>query len=89
MPRLEKDIVVKKKQGLHARPAASFVQIASKYSSKVTVQKGSEKVNGASIMGLLTLGANYDCVIKVAVDGSDAEKVMRELEEFLSKEEEV
>jgi phosphocarrier protein len=88
MPRLEKEIIVKKKQGLHARPAANFVQIASKYSSKVTVQKGQEKVNGTSIMGLLTLGANYNCTIKIVVDGPDADKVIVELEEFLSKEEE-
>lgn len=45
MPKVSKEIIIKNKQGLHARPAAMFVQIASKYNSNVTVQKGEERVN--------------------------------------------
>ena len=49
--------VVKNPQGLHARPAAMFVQVVSKYNSIVIVRKGEERINGKSIMGILTLGA--------------------------------
>ncbi len=74
-------------QGLHARPAALFVQIAAKYDSTVTVSKDGESVNGKSIMGILMLGAEQHSKIHVSADGEDAEKVVQELEEFLSKNE--
>ena len=86
MPLLKKEIVIKNAQGLHARPAAMFVQIASKYNSQVTVQKGPEKVNGKSIMGILTLGAQQNSKVFLEIDGDDAENVMTELENLLAKE---
>ena len=85
MPKLEKEIKVCNPQGLHARPAAMFVQIASKYNSEVEIWKDSEKVNGKSIMGILTLGVQKDCVIKLCVDGGDAEPLINELEDLLTK----
>ena len=86
MSHIRKELVVKNAQGLHARPSALFVQISSKYNSNITVQKGNEKVNGKSIMGLLTLGAQKDSKIIVEADGIDAEKVMVELEALLMKD---
>ncbi len=86
MPHIQKEIVIRNAQGLHARPAALFVQISSKYNATVTVQKGSERVNGKSIMGILTLGAQQNSKLTVEVDGDDAEKVMVELEALLNKE---
>ena len=86
MPRIEKEITIKNPQGLHARPAALFVQIVSKYNSEVTVVKDDERVNGKSIMGILTLGAKQNSVIKIEADGDDAGKVIEELEELLSNE---
>ena len=74
-------------QGLHARPAAIFVQIASKYDSAITVQKGNEKVNGKSIMGILMLGAQQKSKIILVVEGDDADVALNELAEFLSKNE--
>ena len=86
MPRIEKNIQIKNPQGLHARPAAMFVQIASKYNSSITIQKGDEKVNGRSIMGILTLGAQQNCMVKLIVDGTDAEEATQELETLLNRE---
>ena len=77
---IEKELVVKNKQGLHARPAALFVQIASKYESEVKVRKGKDEVNGKSIMGLMTLAAEKGSLIKLIVDGPDAKDAIRELE---------
>ena len=76
------------KQGLHARPAALFVQIAEKYDSDVAVVKGEEEVNGKSIMGILMLGLHFQAKIRLIVDGADAEKAMADFEEFLKKESE-
>ena len=87
MPKIEKELVVMNPQGLHARPAAIFVQIASKYDSAITVQKGNEKVNGKSIMGILMLGAQQKSKIILVVEGDDADVALNELAEFLSKNE--
>ena len=87
MPKIEKEIVIKNSQGLHARPAALFVQIASKYDSNITVKKDKETVNGKSIMGILMLGAQQNCKVILTVDGEDAHKAAVELEEFLSRNE--
>ena len=88
MSMIEKQLTVNNKKGLHARPAAMFVQIAAKHDVIVTVSKGTEKVNGKSIMGLLMLGALFGTVLTVSVDGNDAEAAMKEFEMFFSKQEE-
>ena len=59
--------------GLHARPAAHFVQHASKYSSDVWLEKEGQRVNAKSILGILMLAAEKECRIKLIVDGHDEE----------------
>ena len=83
---VKKRIKIINPQGLHARPASVFVKIANRYESEVTVRKGSEAVNGKSIMGLMTLAANQGSVLELEVSGPDAEKAMAELEQFLSSD---
>ena len=87
MPRIEKEIEVISAQGLHARPAAIFVQKASKYDSVITVIKDGESVNGKSIMGILMLGAHKGSRIVIVTEGDDAQEAMFELQEFLTKNE--
>ncbi len=87
MNKLEKEITIMNSQGLHARPAAIFVQIAVKFDSRITVKKGDETVNGKSIMGILMLGAQYLNKITLVAEGRDAEQAMAELEGFLTKNE--
>jgi phosphocarrier protein HPr len=87
MARIEKKIIINSKQGLHARPAAMFVQIANKFKSSVTVCKAGEEVNGKSIMGMLMLGADRGSEVVMTVDGEDAEPMFAELEAYLAKEE--
>ncbi|MCM8799186.1 MAG: HPr family phosphocarrier protein [Candidatus Omnitrophica bacterium] len=87
MPRVKKIIKVKNKQGLHARPAALFVQIANKFESVITVKKDKDIVNGKSIMGILMLGAEKGSVIQIEADGKDAYQAITELEALLLKDE--
>ncbi len=89
MPLIKKELIVKNKQGLHARPAAIFVQIANKFDSRITVRHEEEEVNGKSIMGILMLGAEKDSLIVVEADGDDAEAALAELEKMISSEEEL
>ena len=88
MPRIEKELILTNKKGLHARPAALFVQLAEKFDVSVTVAKGEERVNGKSIMGLLMLGAQAQTHLTVTVEGDDAEAAMTEFEAFFAKQEE-
>lgn len=80
---IEKEIVIKNESGLHARPAALFVQIANKYNSDVMIKKGKKEVNGKSIMGILMLAADKGSKVKLKVSGEDAQEAMKELEIFL------
>ena len=77
---------VKNKQGLHARPAAIFVQIANKFDSDIVVQKDSEKVNGKSIMGIMMLAAEYGSAVYITASGEDAHEAMDALEALLTGE---
>lgn len=83
---IEKKLVINNKQGLHARPAALFVQIANKYESDIIVKKGKDEVNGKSIMGLMTLAAEKGSSIRLKIDGPDAKEAMQELEGVISGE---
>jgi len=87
MPLIKKKLVVKNKQGLHARPAAMFVQVANKYDSRVKVKRDEEEVNGKSIMGILMLGAEQGSEIIIEVEGDDAEEALSELEKLILLEE--
>ena len=88
MAKIEKQVIVTNKKGLHARPAALFVQLADKFDVAVTIVKGEERVNGKSIMGLLMLGAQYQTPLTVIVDGNEAPSAMAEFEAFFGKQEE-
>ena len=85
---VKKKMAVKNKQGLHARPAALFVQVANKFDSRITVRRGKEEVNGKSIMGILMLGAEKGSQIIIEADGKDAAEALAELEKIVSSEEE-
>lgn len=80
----EKKITIKNKSGLHARPAAVFVQIANKYDSDVVVKKGKLEVNGKSIMGILMLAAGKGSQITLRIEGDDADSAITELEMVLA-----
>ncbi|MFC1804554.1 HPr family phosphocarrier protein [Candidatus Omnitrophota bacterium] len=86
MPLLTKKLTVRNKQGLHARPAAIFVQIANKFDSRITVRRENEEINGKSIMGILTLGAEQGSEIIVEAEGEDAQEAIDELERLVSSE---
>ena len=89
MSLIKKELVVKNKQGLHARPATIFVQVANKFDSRITVRRDTEEVNGKSIMGILMLGAETGSLIVIEADGLDAEQALEELEKIINSEEEL
>jgi len=84
---IEKKITIKNKLGLHARPAALFVQIANKFDSTITVTKGKQQASGKSIMGIMMLEAGKGAQITVSADGEDAEQAIAELGQLLLRDE--
>ena len=83
---VKKKLVVKNKLGLHARPAALFVQIANKFESDIAVAKDEQEVNGKSIMGILMLAAERDSVIVITATGKDALQAVEGLEDIIGIE---
>jgi len=71
--------------GLHARPAAEFVRIASKFKSSIIVEHEGMSVNGKSIMGLLMLGLYPGSEVKIIVSGEDEEEAFKSLVKLLEK----
>jgi len=79
----EKEITIVNRLGLHARPAAMFVRIASRYKAEVWVKKETEEVNGKSIMGLMMLAAGQGSKLTIRCEGPDAPKALADLEELI------
>jgi catabolite repression HPr-like protein len=83
---VEKQVEVKLKTGLQARPAALFVQEANRFSADVFLEKDGKKVNAKSIMGLMSLAVGSGVVVNIIADGDDEENALVALEEFVQKE---
>ncbi|WP_338471836.1 HPr family phosphocarrier protein [Niallia sp. XMNu-256] len=84
---VEKQVEIKLKTGLQARPAAMFVQQANRFSSDVFLEKDGKKVNAKSIMGLMSLALGTGSIVTLSVDGSDESEAVQVLTEFVEKEE--
>lgn len=74
--RLEQEMCVVNRLGVHARPAAAIVQTVLKFQSEVHILHAGSRVNAKSIMGLLTLAATCGTELKVVCEGDDAEEAM-------------
>jgi len=81
---IKRKVKIGNRQGLHARPAAIFVQIANKFSSDIVISKGDQKVNGKSIMGIMMLAAECGSIVYITASGDDAHEAVEELEKLLS-----
>lgn len=82
-PLVSREIEILNELGLHARPAAMFVKLANEFNCDIMVEKGSEQVNGKSIMGIMMLAAGKGSVIKVAARGEDAQEALDDIEKLI------
>jgi len=73
---IERDAKIVNPLGMHARPAAEFVKLASRFKSAVEVRKDDLAVNGKSIMGVMMLAAERGSSLTIKTDGEDAESAM-------------
>jgi phosphocarrier protein HPr len=72
-------VQIANKYGLHARPAAEFVKVATRFKSEVWVSKEEIEVSGKSIMGVMMLAAEYGSQISIRASGADAEDAVAAL----------
>ena len=81
--KVDKELTIVNRLGLHARPAAMFVRIASRHRAEIWVSKEGEEVNGKSIMGLMMLAAGQGSKLRIRCEGPDAHEAIKELEELI------
>jgi len=79
------EIRVANRLGLHARAAAQFVHLANSFKSKISVGKAGSKVDGKSILGLLTLAAGKGSVLSLIAEGKDEEQALEELVKLVKR----
>ncbi len=83
---VERSIEVANRLGLHARPAAEFVKIASGFHCEIQLGKDGSWVNGKSIMGVMTLAAEQGSVLTIRADGDDAQDAIAALAECVARQ---
>ena len=76
---MERTVTLGSKSGLHARPAAIFVQHAKGFQSQITLAKNDKTANGKSILSVMTLGAEQGDQVMLMINGDDAESAIDEL----------
>lgn len=74
--------------GLHARPASSFVKLAGKFNSQISLEKQGKVANAKSIIGIMSMAITAGSEVVVRAEGEDAQQAVHELAEFLSHDEE-
>jgi len=81
---IQKTVEILNRTGLHARPAAEFVEKASKFKSKITIEKDGKKADAKSILSVLGLGVGQGSKIKITAEGEDEQQAVEQLVELLN-----
>lgn len=80
---VHKELKIVNKLGMHARAAAKFVNLASSFCSEIELEKGSRRVNGKSIMGIMMLAAAKGSTVHLYADGDDENAALQSLEALI------
>ena len=76
---IEETVVISNRAGIHARPAALLVQTTKDFKSNIYFEKGQDRINAKSIMGIITLGAAFGTEIKIIAEGEDEQAAVKTL----------
>lgn len=71
--------------GLHARAAARLVTLASQFKCDVHIQRGSKRVNGKSIMGVMMLAAGQGTMIDIIAEGDGEERAVTAIIDLIQR----
>ncbi len=80
-----KMVVIKNPQGLHARPASLFVNLAQRFHATIEVVKEENIVDGKSILSILTLAATMGTELTIRAEGEDAQSALDALVELIDQ----
>ena len=80
----EREVQIVNKNGLHARPAAEIVKVASRFQSDITMVREDLEVNGKSIMGVMMLAAEYGSTLLVRANGPDADDAVKAIADLVA-----
>ncbi|OLR64692.1 HPr family phosphocarrier protein [Peptoniphilus porci] len=83
---INKKVVLNNSEGLHARAAALFVREANKFASDINLEAHGDRVNGKSIIGIMSLGAFSGEEIIIEAEGADEEEAVERLSNIVEKE---
>ena len=81
---IEREATIVNQEGVHARPAARIVRLASQFDSEIEIAKDGLGVNGKSIMGVMMLAAEYGSSITIRANGPDAEQAVEALAQLVA-----
>jgi phosphotransferase system HPr (HPr) family protein len=76
---IRREVVICNALGLHARAAARFVQVASRFKSRIKVSHGERTADGKSILGLLALVGAQGTRLSISADGADEQEALATL----------
>lgn len=82
---ISKEVKIINRLGMHARAAAKFVNLASSFACEVEIEKGTRRVNGKSIMGVMMLAASKDSMVTIYADGMDEGQAIEQLEQLINE----
>jgi phosphocarrier protein len=82
---IEKTIKIVNNAGLHTRPAATIVKLASKYKCEFFISKDGLNINGKSIIGVMTLAAEMGSELLLSFDGEDEKEASVEISEYFNR----
>jgi len=74
-----REVVIINPLGLHARPAAQIVRLASNFNADIRLEKDGMEVNGKSIMGVMMLAAECGSTLRILAEGADADAALEAL----------
>lgn len=81
---IKKKVTIVNDAGLHARPAAALVKVASKFESDFHIHMYGYKVNGKSILGVMTLAAEKGAELELEVEGPDEEEAVEAITDLIN-----
>ncbi|HJY62659.1 MAG TPA: HPr family phosphocarrier protein [Ignavibacteria bacterium] len=76
---IEAVVTIKNRAGMHTRPASMIVKLAARYKSNFYIIKDNYQINGKSIIGIMSLAAEYGSQLTLKFDGPDEEKASVEM----------
>lgn len=82
---VQQEVVVKNRLGLHTRPAATLVKLAAKFKSEFFLERDGYRVNGKSIIGVMTLAAEQGARILLEFSGEDEQEALSTLVDFFDR----